>query len=197
MKHYMATAFALAALLALSGALYAADLSVELTRSSKKWLTFKGSAKGGGSASDERLTLTAAPEAAGYRLQLGGKEYRVKIKDQSYKVNAPNGKLLFKIKRKEGKVKVMRTEDDKNAWSISTKGGKESFKVKKGEREIGKCAYYKDKKQVKAKNAKGEVLCTARSSGPLMSPAVALFDGIADRDMLVLFTMLCLLDAGL
>jgi hypothetical protein len=181
-------------LIAFSGE--AADLSITLVRASKKWLSFQGSSKNGGSATDERYIVTIEPDAKGYRLQYGKNAFQLKIKDKSYKLYTPDGKLLFKVKRKEGKIKILRSEEDPSPWSLKPKEDKDSFKIKKGDKEIGKCTWHAEKKVIRVKNTGGIVLCTATSPVPAMSPAVVLFEGLSDRDRLLLFALLAMIDAG-
>ncbi len=189
--------FYVAILILISFPSNAADSSITLVRASKKWLSFQGSSKNGGSATDNQYVVTITPDAKGFRFQFGKNGFQLKIKDKSYKLYSPDGNLLFKIKQKEGKIKILRSEEDPSPWSLKPKEGKNSFKIKKGEQEIGKCAWYEDKKMIKVKNASGSVLCTAASPVLVMSPAVALFEGLSDRDRLLLFALLAMMDAGI
>jgi hypothetical protein len=63
------------------------------------------------------------------------------------------GKLLWKIKFKDDKIKVSDNEENEGGYSLKPKG--DDVKVKKGEDEIGKVKFYADDGRIKVKDATG------------------------------------------
>jgi hypothetical protein len=185
------------AFLNISATAAAADLTVTVSKGGKKWLTFQGSNKGG-SATSDRHKLAFTPDAKGFRFLLDRTELRLKVRE-SYKLYGPDGKLLFKVKRKEGKIKISRSEEDPEPWSIGKSEKGDAFKLKRGDADKGKSAWYADRREIKVKNGDGVVLCTAvtNAGGPVMGPAAALVEGLSDLDQLLLFALLSLMDTGI
>ncbi len=167
----------------------AADLSVK--QGGKEIFSFKKTAEGY-TATSARLILNVVKDKAGYRLLMGGKEYQVKEKENGYKIYDPSGKMIFKIKEKESKIKVMKSEDDPAPWSIKFKG--DHYKIVGGERDLGKIKFYPDKKKIKVKDAKGAEICEAAANRLYAAPAVVLFAGFKESDMLILFAALSLIN---
>ncbi len=147
---------------------------------------------GGYRATSARLFLDVVKVPAGYRLVMGGKEYKVKEKENGYKIYDPSGKLIFKIKEKESKIKVLKSENDPAPWALKLKD--DHYKVLSGEREIGKIKFYNDKKKIKVKDAKGTEICEATANRLFAAPAVAVFEGLKEGDALILFAVLSLVD---
>jgi hypothetical protein len=80
----------------------------------------------------------------------------VKSDTDKFKLKDEAGKLLWKVKLKDDKVKISDTEegDGDNTFSIKTKD--DGFKVKRGEdKELGKVKFYPDDKRIKVKDAAG------------------------------------------
>lgn len=165
----------------------AADLSV--TQGGKEILSFRQTANGFRAAS-ARLQLDVVKSPAGFLLVLGGKEYKMKGKEKGYKIYNPSGALVYKIKEKDAKIKILRSENDPAPWAVKLKG--DHYKVASGEREIGKVKFYGDKKKIKVKDTGGAEVCEAAANWLVPAPAVVLFSGLKERDMLILFAALCL-----
>ena len=70
---------------------------------------------------------------------------KIKLKDDA-------GKLLWKIKLTDDKIKVSDNEENEGAYSLKPKG--DDVKVKKGEDEIGKVKFYADEGRIKVKDGK-------------------------------------------
>ncbi len=147
---------------------------------------------GGYKAASARLFLDVVKDKAGYRFIMGGREYRVKEKENGYKIYDPSGSMIYKIKEKEGKIKVMKSEDDPSPWAIKFKG--DHYKVVSGERELGKIKFYNDKKKMKVKDAKGAEVCEASANRLRAAPAVALFQGLKESNALIIFAALSLVN---
>ncbi len=167
----------------------AADLTVK--QGGKEIFSFRKTGDGF-RASSARLFLDVARDKAGYRLILGGKEYRMKEKENGFKIYDPAGTMIFKIKEKDEKIKILRSENDPAPWSVKLKG--DQYKVMSGDRELGKVKFYGDKKKIKVKDAKGAETCEAHAARLYAAPAVALFTGLREGDALVLFAALSILN---
>ncbi len=167
----------------------AADLTVK--QGGKEIFSFKKTGDGFRAAS-ARLFLDVAKDKAGYKLILGGKEYRMKQKESGFKIYDPAGTMIFKIKEKDEKIKILRSENDSAPWSVKLKG--DQYKVMSGDRELGKVKFYGDKKKIKVKDAKGAETCEAAAARLYAAPAVALFTGLREGDALILFTALSILN---
>ena len=165
------------------------DLSVK--QGGKEIYSFKKTGDGF-RASSARLFLDVAKDKAGYRLVLGGKEYRMKEKESGFKIYDSAGAMIFKIKEKEDKIKILRSENDPAPWAVKLKG--DHYKVMSGDKEIGKVKFYGDKKKIKVKDAKGTDICEAAAARLYAAPAVALFAGLREGDALVLFAALSVLN---
>lgn len=167
----------------------AADLSVK--QGGREILSFTKTADGFGyRAASARLFLDVVKDKGGYKLVLGGKVYKVKEKEKKYKIYDQSGTLKFAIKEKENKIKILKSENDPAPWAVKFKG--DHYKVTKGEQEIGKIKFYQDKKKIKVKDAKGTEICEAAANKLHAAPAVLLFTGLNESDMLILFSALAL-----
>ncbi len=145
-------------------------------------------------AHSQALSLRIKPEKQRFLLILGAEGYLFKPKGDKYKLYHPDGSLLFKIKVKPGKVKVLRGEKDPAPWAIKPKADGLRYKVKKGEQKLGKVQYYPERQKLKVKDKSGAEQCVARYEGLALAPAVCLFSDLSEKQRLLLFTCLCLME---
>ena len=90
----------------------------------------------------------------------------VKIKDDSFKLVDENDKLLWKVKIKDGKVKISDNEENKNPFVLKKSDGK--VKVKdKNEKEIARIKYYSDNGKLKLKDMNGTELYISKDYNKL------------------------------
>ncbi len=90
----------------------------------------------------------------------------VKIKDDSFKLVDENDKLLWKIKIKDGKVKISDNEENKNPFVLKKSDGK--VKVKdKNEKEIARVKYYTENGKLKVKDMNGTELYISKDYNKL------------------------------
>lgn len=90
----------------------------------------------------------------------------VKIKDDSFKLVDENDKLLWKVKIKDGKVKISDNEENKNPFVLKKSDGK--VKVKdKNEKEIARIKYYADNGKLKLKDMNGTELYISKDYNKL------------------------------
>ncbi len=176
-------------ILAFAGAVSAQPDDLSLRQGGREFFSFKKNS-GGYRATSARFFLDVVKEKTGYRLIMGGREYRIKEKENGYKIYAPSGSLLYKIKEKENKIKVLKSENDPAPWALKYKG--DHYKVVSGDRDLGKVKFYGDKKKIKVKDRNDNEICQGSATRLYAAPAVVLFEGIKESDMLILVAALSL-----
>jgi hypothetical protein len=103
--------------------------------------------------------------------------------------------LLLKFKRYPDKIKIGQSEDDPEAWTLRPKSDDPtSYKVKRGDTELGKISYYADQNLVKAKDNENNVLCRVESSSLLQAPAVAFMDDLSLSKQLMVSAFLTVME---
>lgn len=146
-------------------------------------------------AKSPAFSLKIKPEKQRFLLILGAEGYLFKPKGNQYKLYHPDGSLVFKIKVKPGKVKILRGEKDPAPWAIKPKDDGLRYKVKKGEQKLGKVQYYPNRQKLKVKDKDGGEQCVARYDGLALAPAVCLFSELSEKQRLLLFTCLSLMES--
>lgn len=87
-----------------------------------------------------------------YSVEGGSQIAEVKIKDaDGFKVRTNDGKLLWKIKIADGKVKISDNEENQNAFEIKKKD--DGAKIERGETKLGEVKFYTDRQKIKVKDA--------------------------------------------
>ena len=129
----------------------------------------------------------------GYTITVGSEKFKIKSKDNKYKLYNPNGSLKYKIKFKGNDIKIYRGEKDNNPLSIKVKEEGVKLSVKKGDKKIGKIKFYRDKNKIKVKDLNDKEVCSAKYGQLISSPGVCLFNDLNDRDKLLLFSLLYLI----
>ena len=112
-----------------------------------------------------RLVGSPSGEKRKYRREPGGQQVcEVKPGDAGFKVRTTDGKLLWKVKVAEDKIKVSDNEENANPWSLKTKYEDKVKVVDASDNEIAEVRFYPDKTKVKGPD--GTVLweCAARRS---------------------------------
>lgn len=99
--------------------------------------------------SGERLVGEPSGDKRKYRRASGGPQLlEVKPGDSGFKLKTPDGKLLWKVKITDDKIKVSDNEENANPWSLKVKGDK--VKVVDGaEKELAEVRFQADKTKVK------------------------------------------------
>ncbi len=114
----------------------------------------------------------------------GNKEIvEVKYKDDGFKVRTADGKLLWKVKITDDKIKISDNEESKNPWEIKiSESGK--AKVKKEDKDIGKVKLNQSKKEIEA----SEFVIKADKLS--LAYGVLLINEIPERDKFIIMTEL-------
>lgn len=160
-----------------------------LKRGSTDWITLK---KDGGvvQASSKASAVTLTHAGTGFSLISSSGSHRVKSENGKYKIYGPRGALLLKIKIASDKIKILRSEDDPEPWSVKSKSGAEDLKVKRGETELGKVAFHVEKSLIKVKDTTGAETCSMTATAMTASPAVCLMNGLPEESAIIVFALL-------
>jgi len=112
----------------------------------------------------------------------GNKEIvEVKYKDEGFKVRTADGKLLWKVKITEDKIKISDNEESKNPWELKiSESGK--AKVKKEDKEIGKVKFDQSKKEIQT----SEFIIKADKLS--LAYCILLINEIPERDKFIIMT---------
>ena len=98
----------------------------------------------------DRLVGDPKGDKRKYRRASGGQQvFEVKAGDGGFKLRTPDGKLLWKVKIAEDKIKVSDNEENANPWSLKTKYDDKVKVVDASEKEIAEVRFYPDKTKVK------------------------------------------------
>jgi hypothetical protein len=163
-----------------------------LSKDGKDWICIEFTGNGLELRSGNQVLILA--EARG-QCTINGTLYSVKRKDYGYKVYDREDKLLLKVKRYPDKIKIGQSEDDLEAWTLRPKSADPtSYKVKRGDTELGKISYYAEQNLVKAKDRENSVLCRVESSSLLQAPAVAFMDDLSLSKQLMVCAFLTVME---
>ena len=167
----------------------AQSTDLALMQGGREALSFRKSGTGY-AARSASASVDIVREQSGYKFNMAGAAYRVKQKDASWKILTPQGQLLFKIKLKGDKIKVLRSEEDANPWEIKLKG--DHYKIVRSGAEYGKVAFDRSKNKLTVKDRTGGKIAVASSGGLTAAPAAVLITGLTEQERLLLFALLCL-----
>ena len=163
-----------------------------LSKDGKDWISIEFTGKGLEVRSGNHMLVLAALRG---QCTVNGRMYSVKKKDYGYKVYDPHDELLLKFKRYPDKIKIGQSEDDPEAWTLRPKpDDPTSYKVKRGDTELGKISHYADQNLVKAKDNENNVLCRVESSLLLQAPAVAFMDDLSLGKQLMVCAILTVME---
>jgi len=163
-----------------------------LLKDGKDWISIESTGKGLEVRSGHQVLVLAGSQS---QCTFNGTLYRVKKTDYGYKVYDGQDRLLLKFKRYPDKIKIGQSEDDPEAWTLRPKSDDPaSYKVKRGDTELGKISYYADQNLVKAKDNENNVLCRAKSSSLLQAPAVAFMDDLSLGKQLMVSAFLTVME---
>ncbi len=98
----------------------------------------------------DRLVGDPKGDKRKYRRASGGPQLlEVKAGDGGFKLRTTDGKLLWKVKIAEDKIKVSDNEENANPWSLKTKYEDKVKVVDASDKEIAEVRFYPDKTKVK------------------------------------------------
>jgi hypothetical protein len=124
-----------------------------------------------------------------YELEGGGLVAEVKSDADSFKVRSPEGKLLWKVKLADDKIKISDNEEGNNAYVVESKSAGRT-KVFQNTQEIGKVNFYPDRGKVKVKNATENELFESNTSRHSAMYAILLMDRMAESERYIIMAEL-------
>ena len=99
----------------------------------------------------DRLVGDPKGDKRKYRRASGGPQVlEVKAGDGGFKLRTTDGKLLWKVKIAEDKIKVSDNEENANPWSLKTKYEDKVKVVDASDKELAEVRFYPDKTKVKS-----------------------------------------------
>jgi len=111
----------------------------------------------------DRLVGDPSGEKRKYRRASGGPQlFEVKAGDGGFKLRTADGKLLWKVKIADDKIKVSDNEENANPWSLKTKYPDKVKVVDAAEKELAEVRFQPEK--TKVKGADGTELWESSSS---------------------------------
>ena len=149
---------------------------------------------------DEKDVLEVKVDGGNIKLEYGGKVVRselkgdkrkyfyeagsqiaeVKTKDaDGFKVRTTDGKLLWKIKIADDKIKISDNEENQNPFEIKMKD--DGAKVEFNETKLGEVKFYKDRQKVKVKDANDKELFDSNTDKYSVAYGVLLLDKIPEE----------------
>lgn len=114
----------------------------------------------------------------------------VKLQPDSFKLVDENEKLLWKVRIKEGKVKVSDNEDGNNSWEIKTKSADKSEIRNQNGDEIGNVKFYANNGKLKVKDAANTEILVSKDLKSSAAPGVILFTDIPLKHRVVIISEL-------
>ena len=98
----------------------------------------------------DRLVGEPSGEKRKYRPASGGPQrFEVKPGENGFKLRTSDGKLLWKVKLDDDKIKVSDNEENQNPWSLKTKYEDKVKVVDASEKELAEVRFHPDKTKVK------------------------------------------------
>lgn len=99
----------------------------------------------------DRLVGDPKGDKRKYRRASGGPQFlEVKAGDGGFKLRTTDGKLLWKVKIAEDKIKVSDNEENANPWSLKTKYEDKVKVVDAAEKDVAEVRFYPDKTKVRS-----------------------------------------------
>jgi len=109
-------------------------------------------------SADSTSTLTAESKDTGKRKYYdasGNQLVEVKASDSGFKVRTPDGKLLWKVKVSNDKIKVSDNEENLNAWAIKTGYPDKAKVLDPSESEAGEVRFANDPAPARVRDRSG------------------------------------------
>lgn len=114
----------------------------------------------------------------------------VKLQSDSFKLVDEAEKLLWKVRIKDGKIKISDNEEGDNSCEIKSKSDdKHEIRNAAGE-EIGNVKYYADNGKLKVKNANNQEILVSKDLKSSAAPGVILFSQIPVKHRAIIISEL-------
>ncbi|PKL42228.1 MAG: hypothetical protein CVV41_15755 [Candidatus Riflebacteria bacterium HGW-Riflebacteria-1] len=138
------------------------------------------------SNAENRWKYKEAADGADEKVQIA----EVKLQQDSFKLVDTDEKLLWKVRIKDGKIKVSDNEDGDNSWEIKSKSADKSEIRNQAGEEIGNVKYYNDNGKLKVKNSSNNEILVSKDIKASAAPGVILFDHIPLKHRMVIISEL-------
>lgn len=117
--------------------------------------------------------ITASSEKRRYTANTGGVAIEVKATDATgFKVRDSTGKLLWKIKLAETKIKISDNEESIDAFEIAQRDS--GITAEKSAKKLGGAAFSTTDHRITVSDANGKTVCTGTAAAASLAPAVLL-----------------------
>ncbi len=138
------------------------------------------------SGAENRWKYKETAEGAEEKVQVA----EVKLQDDSFKLVDENEKLLWKVRIKDGKIKVSDNEDGNNSWEIKSKSADKSEIRNAAGEEIGNVKFYPDNGKLKVKDAANKEILVSKDLKASAAPGVIMFSHIPLKHRAVIISEL-------
>ena len=114
-----------------------------------------------------------------------GNGYEIKSNDNGFKLRTADGKLLWKVKITDDKIKVSNNEENENPFELKAREGNRTKVFAPGDQELGNVRF--DGSKIEVENAVGKTLTTIPATRPSAAYGLLLCEGIPQdqRDLLI------------
>lgn len=122
-----------------------------------------------------------------YSVDGGAVAYEVKPgDDSSFKLRTADGKLLWKVKVSQDKIKISNNEENKNPFELKVREGDRVKIVGPGDRELGNVRFDRATSRTKVEDAAGKTLFLVDRPAPSGAYGVLLLDAIPEVERAIL-----------
>jgi hypothetical protein len=123
-----------------------------------------------------------------YEIEGGPLVAEVKSDEDAFKLRTADGKLLWKVKLTDDKIKISDNEGNLNPYVISMRD--DGVKVKENDTDLGEVKVYADRGKIKVKDAAGAELFESNSGAPSAMYAPLLMRRIPDTERYIIMAEL-------
>lgn len=125
-----------------------------------------------------------------YSVDGGPVLFEVKPDDDSegFKLRAPDGKLLWKVKVTPEKIKISDNEENNNPFELKMREGDRLKVVAPGDREVGNVRFDRAATKTEIETASGATKFTVEGSRPSRAYGVLLLDSIPEVQRYIIAT---------
>jgi len=138
------------------------------------------------SGAENRWKYKESADGAEEKLQVA----EVKLQPDSFKIVDENEKLLWKVRIKDGKIKISDNEDGNNSWEIKSKSADKSEIRNASGEEIGNVKFYADNGKLKVKDAANKEILVSKDLKASAAPGVIMFTHIPLKHRVVIISEL-------
>ena len=158
---------------------------------------------------DDKTAVEISFDGGGAKIEFGGKTIRSESKDtekrkyyngsnqvaevktkeaDGFKVRTTDGKLLWKIKIADGKIKISDNEENQNAYELVKKD--DGAKIEQNENKLGEVKFYTDRQKIKVKDASDKELFDGNTDKYSVAYGVLLLDKIPEDQRYIILAEL-------